>query len=107
MNRPTLFRRIYAELRDGLGPDVPSAEVARLAKSVAEAYEAIKKPRKKRVTQHTGSIPFERWALDTAMKDGGWRILEYEVERGSIVFEDVQPHFSRHQFNTWMWEHAA
>jgi hypothetical protein len=84
MQKPSLFRAIYSELRNSLGPEAPGAELLRLAHLILRAY-----------TADTGKIDENDWAykgrslvslpVDEAMRDGGWRILEFENENLSTI----------------------
>jgi hypothetical protein len=80
MQRPVLFRAIYAELRSTLGREVPAADLLKLAFEVMRAY-AIDQDG----LPEDGRIGFSRLfaslPVDEAMRDGGWRVLDFEERR--------------------------
>ena len=106
MNRPTLVRKIYAELRTVADEDVGAAELLRAASKLADFYHSTTRGRDPGLTYYTGGIPFDRWALDRAMADGGWRILRYESELAQCDLDD-QPGYEEIAIKEWMMEHAA
>jgi hypothetical protein len=106
MNRPGLVRKIYAELRSVADADASAAELLRTASAIAEAYDSTTGKRDPGLTYHTGGIPFDRWALDRAMADGGWRIFRYESELAQSDFDD-QSCSEAIAIKEWMMENAA
>lgn len=79
MNKSALLRRVYAELRDTIGPAASSGDVLRLAEIIVRAYTDETSTLVK-VTDAVESRAFFRLAVDNAMRDGGWRVLEFELE---------------------------
>lgn len=106
MNRPELVRSIYAELRSVADPEVGAAELLRAASEIAEAYHATTSGHDSGLTYYAGGVPFEQWALDRAIADGGWRILRYESALAPPESED-QPGAEALAIKEWMMEHAA
>jgi hypothetical protein len=106
MNRPTLVRRIYAELRVAAPATISSAELLHAANEIAEAYASRDRNSRANATYYTGSTPFECWALDRAMADGGWRVLGYESGLTRDVFDD-QTSSEEFDLDSWITEHAA
>jgi hypothetical protein len=78
MQKPALFRAIYAELRLTLGKEVPSAELLKLAIVILRSYsiERDGAPEDGRIGT---SRSFVSLPVDEAMKDGGWRVLDFEA----------------------------
>lgn len=80
MQRPVLFRAIYAELRSTLGREVPAADLLKLAFELMRAYaldqEGLPEDGRIGVTRSFSSLP-----VDEAMRDGGWRVLDFEERR--------------------------
>ncbi len=106
MNRPSLVRTIYTELRSVADADVSAAELLRAASEIAEAYHSTTRDHDPGLTYYTGGIPFDLWAVDRAMADGGWRILRYESALAQRDFED-QPASEAIAIKEWMMENAA
>jgi len=106
MNGPNLVRRIYTELRSVTDADVSATELVRAASAIAEAYHSTTRDHDPGLTYYTGGIPFDRWALDRAMADGGWRIFRYESELARSDFDD-QPGTEELAIKEWMMENAA
>src|SRR5262247_3748150 len=105
MDRPTVIREIYAELRRVADPDLSASELLRAAAEIADAlHESTGEPGTG-LTSHTGGVPFDRWSLDRAMADGGWRILRYETELAFPNFDD-EPPCERIAIKEWMTEMA-
>lgn len=77
MQRPALFRAIYIELRSTLGREVPAADVLKLAFELMRAYaidqDGLPTDNRIGVSRQFVSLP-----VDEAMRDGGWRILDFE-----------------------------
>jgi hypothetical protein len=78
MQRPALFRAIYTELRSTLGKDVPAADLMKLAATLIRGYavetDGVEEDGRIGTSRQFGSLP-----VDEAMRDGGWRVLEFEV----------------------------
>ena len=106
MDRPTVVREIYAELRRVAEPDLSASELLRVAAEIAEALRESTGEPSKHLTYYTGGVPFDRWSLDRAMADGGWRILRYETELASPYFDD-EYRGDRIEIKEWMMEMAA
>jgi len=106
MNRPSIVREIYAELRHVADPDLTAGELLRAAASIADAYESATAEHDPGLTYHTGGVSFDRWPLDRAMADGGWRILRYERELAQPDFDD-QSSSEAIAINGWMMENVA
>ena len=106
MNRPTVIREIYAELRRVADPDVSASDLLRAAGEIADALKESTEETGPTLTYHAGGVPFEQWSLDRAMADGGWRILRYEIERSFPNFDDELPG-ERCTIKGWMTEMAA
>lgn len=78
MQKPALFRAIYAELRLTLGKDVPSSELLTLATVILRSY-AIERDGAAEDGRIGTSRPFFSLPVDEAMRDGGWRVLDFET----------------------------
>ena len=108
MNRPNLIRSIYAELREVAGDVANSAELLKVAAALVEAADPEARGGHRELNGRTGGVPFDRWALDVAMADGGWRILRYETELGTRIYGDeVESESAELAYKDWMMEHAA
>jgi hypothetical protein len=108
MNRPQLVRSIYTELRQGAGDVANAAELLQAASVIAETLVVDERVGDRGMCFRTGGVPFDQWALDRAMSDGGWRILRYERELAQSPTEDEQESWSSDiAAREWMMENAA
>lgn len=89
MRRPKLIKAIYAELRRAL-PDLPAGDVLKLANRLLRAYTSDP-DLMKLFGREVETRSVDRLPLDVALKDGGWRVMEYELHRAA-EFEDLEPH---------------
>lgn len=84
MQKPALLRAIFAELRAGLGPEVAARDILKLAHVILRSYtEELEDTAD--LNDKPGRLPFWAAPVDEAMRDGGWRILEYETAQRSSV----------------------
>ena len=91
MGQPKQVRQVYAELRR-FAPDALTSE--ELLESSAALVELMNPPESK-FSLRVGGLPFDQWAVDAAMADGGWRILSREGNSMCSFFEDIQDSVSR------------
>ncbi|MGY5808436.1 hypothetical protein ACXHXG_12030 [Rhizobium sp. LEGMi198b] len=84
MQKPAQFRAIFAELRSGLGPDIPAKQLAQIAILIMRAYRDASEDVDGWGVS-TESRAFQTLPVDEAMKDGGWRVLEFEIRRYSKI----------------------
>jgi hypothetical protein len=81
MTRPALLRAIYQELRSSLGPTATAGDVVRLAHLLLRSYvDELPPDTDPGYETARGSKPFASLPVDLAMRDGGWRVLEYESD---------------------------
>lgn len=80
MRKSDRIRLIYRELRATLGSGVPGRDIARLAHFVLRSYlsEELSEPLEDRLQERRSFIGY---AIDDAIKDGGWRVLSFEDRR--------------------------
>jgi hypothetical protein len=79
------IRSVYAEIRRILGDQISSGEALHFA---AQIVRFCLEAKRERTTGHFTSEdayqpeqqPFETWPIDVAMRDGGWMVLEYELD---------------------------
>ena len=83
MQKPALLRAIYAELRNGLGPDVPGSDLIKLANVILRAYTHDEEQLDYGTPAPNRS--FASLPVDEAMRDGGWRVLEFESMRAFLI----------------------
>jgi len=80
MQQPTLVRAIFYELR-ATGIDAQAVDVLRLADVIVQALDG----RRQEIDEDYRGYNFPRRlpyiAVDKAMNDGGWRVLEFESKR--------------------------
>jgi hypothetical protein len=88
MQKPAQIRAIYAELRNCLGPEVPSGDLLRIANLILTSYVDVRKE-----DDDFDSLPehnsLETLEVDVAI-DAGWRIVIFECERARNV-DDLEP----------------
>ncbi len=107
MTRPALIRKIYVELQGSAGDVASSREMLEAANAIADALSPAERA-DQGPANYLGGVLFERWSLDRAMADGGWRILRYETEMRELVFEDeIDSISSQNSVKEWMMVHAA
>lgn len=108
MNRPTLIRKIYAELRFEVGGAGSEAELLKVATAIAEIALADDRRMRPKLTYHTGGVPFNCWSLDRAMADGGWKVMKHEHAMGRYASEDdFDTPESLDAIKKWMMENTA
>lgn len=81
MQKPALVRAIYAEIRRGL-PDLPAGEALDLANRFLRAY-TIDPDQMRGFGQEVEGRSLARLPVDEAMRDGGWRVMDYEFRRNA------------------------
>lgn len=86
MRNASMIRIIYAELRRAIGIEATAGDLLRLAHLIVKSYarelddlDVFGRPR--------DSKTFFSLPVDEAMKDGGWRILDFEVRRSFGIDE--------------------
>lgn len=91
LTRQNLIRKIYAELRASVPVGESSSDLLRAANEIAAVFLANPEGRQSRATYPNGGTPFEFWSVDSAMADGGWRLLRTESEIVHSIFSDSAP----------------
>jgi hypothetical protein len=79
MTRSSQVRAVYRELRRSLDRDCSARQLISYAASLMALYR--EPPDDLQSDPHEVSLPFERWDVDRAFADGGWRILAFERAR--------------------------
>lgn len=88
MTRPSQIRRIVAELREVLGPDVPAWELLQLAYHFVEAHRA---PEIDDYDEPAVRNSFFAAEVDLAFqRDNGWKVVDFERQQG-MAFSDELP----------------
>jgi hypothetical protein len=89
VRQPARLRTIYGELRRALGADAPAGDLLRLAHVILRAYneEGVEPDGFEEAAE---SRAFLLQPVDKAMSDGGWRVLEFELERATGP-DDIDP----------------
>lgn len=85
-NRPVEVRAVFLELRRALGDAFSAGELLRLAASLVAAYKL--KWEDKDYGGYAARDPFSAAAVDKAMMDGGWKILDFEHSSGMPMSDD-------------------
>lgn len=86
MSRPSQIRRVVAELRRALGPEVPVWQLLQLAAAIVEAH---RNPEAFDYASPTERPPFFAMDVDTALDDGGWRVLDFECRGGMSIGKET------------------
>lgn len=89
MRNPAKLRAIYLELRNATGGEMPSGDLLRLAHHILRAY-ALEEDDSDPLGFPVSSRAFLTLPVDSAMRDGGWRVLSFESRRAANV-EDLEP----------------
>jgi hypothetical protein len=87
MNRPLLTRAVFFELRRALRDAFSAGELLRLAASLVAAYKLDWED--KDYGGYVSRDPFRAAAVDKAMMDGGWKILDFEHRSGMPMSDDT------------------
>ncbi|HEX4159096.1 MAG TPA: hypothetical protein VHY79_11520 [Rhizomicrobium sp.] len=90
MRNPARLRAIYFELRKATGSDVPAGDLLRLAHVILKSYVDDEDVRDDSLREPGPDRAFAALPVDEAMKDGGWRVLHYELKRDSDI-DHVSP----------------
>lgn len=107
MKRPQRVRAVFAELQQEVGELATASELLRAAADIVELFDPAE-PDAPRFKLHVGGVPFDQWALDAAMADGGWRIMCLESDVIRPLFDEERDAVSdRIEFEHWMMEQAA
>ncbi|MFZ1642473.1 MAG: hypothetical protein WAV07_13805 [Candidatus Contendobacter sp.] len=86
MNRPQQVRAVFQELRRAVGDRFSARELLEQAAALVDLFTVPED--NTRFELRTGGVPFEEWSLDVAMRDGGWRILNYEYYQEPAFWPD-------------------
>ena len=107
MTKAKRVRDVYAELQYAVGDIAADSELLAAAANIVELSEPLE-AEGIRFQLYQGGIPFDRWALDRAMSDGGWRVLAREANTVRQIFDDDRDAVSeRIELEHWMMELAA
>jgi len=95
MTRPSQIRRIIADLRQALGPDVPAWEILQLAAIIVEAH---REPEKLDFREPAVRPPFFALDVDVAFRrDNGWKVVDFERRQGMIFGDEISDNHYRTQ----------
>lgn len=87
MTRPEQIRRIVAELRQALGPDVPAWELLQLAGIILAAH---REPEVGDIEAPPSRSPFFALEVDKAFgRGGGFGVLNFERRQGMKFSDDL------------------
>ena len=107
-NRPKIVRTVFSELLGTLGDSFTHSELLESANSIVEAVLPAPEADGPNLSLRTGGLPFEQWAVDAGMRDGGWKVFNREKELVSDLYEDdYDLHLNRTAINDWFMENAA
>src|SRR4051812_32843520 len=74
MSPSTRVREVYAEIRRSCPADLSPGEALASAMALVELF-SVAEDNGPVFDTRTGGLPFSHWAVDTAIADGGWRVL--------------------------------
>lgn len=107
-NRPKIVRTVFSELLGILGDSFTHSELLESANSIVEVVLPAPEADGPKYSSRTGGLPFDQWAVDAAMRDGGWRVFNREKELVSYLYEDdYDLHLNNTAINDWFMENAA
>lgn len=89
MNRSAQVREVYAELRHVFGGRMSERETLEHTVSLINLF-MLEEEDEFRFDLRIGGLPFDQWALDVAMADGGWRVLGREPWLGRDLDEEEE-----------------
>ena len=87
MNRPRLVREVYFEIHRALAGRASPREILESAAALVDLFTQPEDDGPQYVLR-VGGVPFERWALDVAFADGGWRVMSYETHLREDLLEE-------------------
>ena len=86
MNRSQQVTEVFHELRRSIDGQISARDILAAAASIVELMsEEVESPR---YDLRHGGLPFENWAVDVALADGGWRVMWHEMHRGARWMRD-------------------
>lgn len=83
------IRVIFRELRKAAGPEVPAADLIKLAHVIFRTYKREPEHREDRYGSPRFRPTIENMPVDVAMRDGGWGILYFEKEHFDAFAADT------------------
>lgn len=107
-DRPQLVRTVFSELLDTLGKSFSHTELLESANSIVDVVIPISEKDDFNFSLRAGGLPFDQWALDACMRDGGWRVLNREADFISDLYEDdCGLKLEEFAINDWILENCA
>jgi hypothetical protein len=107
MTRSKRVREVFLELKRTVGDLATTPELLQAAADLVELLDPVR-PDRSGFDLRIGGLPFERWSLDVAMADGGWRVLNHEKDTVRELFDGERDSVSNDlEVQHWMMEHAA
>jgi len=85
MRRTATLRVIYSELRSIPGIEAPAGDLLRLAQLILDSHDPVSDEGLDVYGRPRESRTFFSLPIDEAMKDGGWRILDFEAHRNFVI----------------------
>jgi len=93
MRRSRMIVEVYNELRKAMAGRASAAELLRCAAEVVKAFSGSGEPE---FEMREGLLPFDCWSVDSAIADGGWRILCAELGDGYEMGREDADEFRSH-----------
>ena len=81
MNRSQQVIEVFHELRRSVDGGVSAHDILAAAASIVELMQ--EEDEGPRFDLRVGGTPFENWAVDVALADGGWRVMWHEMQGGA------------------------
>ncbi len=95
MRKPDQIRAIFAELRATLGPEVPAADLLKIAVIILRSYYS-EEDELAGFGRPGQARSFISMPVDEALVDGGWRVLEFERDAETACFDRDEPDSELH-----------
>ena len=92
MTQTQKIREIFAVFKSVYAGKRPAGELLRAAFAFIELYKALEVERYAEEGYSTREAFFAA-AVDRAMKDGGWRIMDYERKTGMALSDDLPDNY--------------
>ena len=81
MNRSQQVIEVFHELRRSVDGRVSAHDILAAAASIVELMQ--EEDDGPGFDFRVGGTPFENWAIDVALADGGWRVMWHEMQGGA------------------------
>ena len=104
MRRSKKVAKIFEELCESMGEDFGHSDLLRAADTIVDsASESYSMPV---ADDREYGTPFENWAVDTVLSDGGWRLLcRNDIAQSVCELEEAKEMRAHRAINRYMEEY--